>query len=784
MRRYKFKNHSLVGMVVIAQLMLLDVSAQADIAQAKIAFADSNICSPDRIDIPSALKDAPAGDPNEQPTLIKADEVESEPNVIRLSGNAQATQGKRGIYAEQITYDKRSNQATATHNVRFYTARGDEVLADSLHLQMDTATGVAQNVRAQFVDELPPQTSRTHHNYLEDYSLLAPFRNKGLPATEPSTTDNQTYVRFRATADRIEFDGVEHERLYNTRFSSCTRGNEDVVLQAKEIELDYTAGVGTAKSIVVKFKRIPLLYLPIASFPITSKRKSGFLIPDIRSERASGIIISAPYYINIAPNYDATVIPKIVTKRGVQLYGEYRYLTQQSAPYQSSGIIKAEVLPADAVFKRNRYALIYQHKQDFNDNWSGGIDFQRLSDTHYLEDFSSGFGATSLSYVPQRADLLYQSSELFFKASLSAYQTVNSNVSVTDAPYSRLPEINLNLKPRELGSFKYGIESDFTHFKLPSNRPSGRLSGRATGTRLRTKPHISFPIHRSYGYVIPKISLQTIDYTLDSGNLSSISVPIISVDSGLFFERTFERKDARFFQTLEPRLFYVKIPPKLKQEIRPNFDSGIRENNSFSHLFRENRFFGGDRVGDTHQITLGLTSRITDSVGKQRLKVSLGQIFFLDRREVGLSNTTPPETQNQSSFVTEITATVTEDWDIRTFTRIDKANTVEFARISVDYYHSPRRNATIGYSLDKDSSEQVNLAFQLPIARRWQIDGEGKYSTRQSEIREFAVGINYDSCCWAVKLLAERSLVGIDKFQNRFTIALELGVLGRVRHHE
>ncbi len=783
---HKFSNHLLIGIAIMVAVIMQDAVAQSDLIRQKIGFASGDVCKPDRIDVPQVLKAAPAGDTNEQPIRFEAEHIESASDTqIKLSGNAEVTQGKRGIYAGQIEYNQQTARATALDKVRFYTVNGTEVRADSFHFQMDSVTGAAHNVRVQFVDETPHQTARAHQNYSEDYSLFAPLRNKASPATEQPSTDDQHYVRARATADSIEFEGAGRERLHNATFSNCKQDNDDVVLSAKELELDHTKGIGIAKSVSVKFKRIPLFYLPIVSFPIANKRKSGFLLPDIRSERASGTIIRVPYYINIAPNHDATVIPKLLSKRGAQLYGEYRYLLQKTVSRQSGqsgGIVKAEVLPSDAVFNHNRYALSYQHKQDFNDHWSSQIDFQTLSDTHYLADFNSSFGATSLSHVPQHADLQYRSHNLFFQARVTGYQIANDSVNMKDNPYRRLPEINLNLKARDFAPLKYGIDSTFTRF---THRDNTRVSG----IRWRSKPYISLPIRFGSGYFIPKISLQATDYTLNhhAGDAPLVTVPIISIDSGLFFERVLKRNDYLFFQTLEPRLFYVNIPAKRKQVRLPNFDSSVMDNNSFSHLFRENRFFGGDRVGDTEQITLGLTSKIIDSDGQQRLKLSMGQIFFLADRQIGLPATIAPETEKQSDFLTEVTAQVTADWNIRGFARIgSQSNEVKFARISADYYHSARRNAVIGYSRDKDSKdarEQMNLEFKLPLARRWQLDGEIKYATRENEARDLAIGISYDNCCWSSKLLVERYLVAAGNFKNRVTIALELGVLGKGNHH-
>ncbi len=790
---HKFRPHMLIALAMIMpETMLANVYAQSDIPATELGFTGFFVCQPDRIDVPPELKNAPASDeadPSDQAIFFEADQVESEYSQINLSGKAQVIQENQALYADQITYDRQTARAVATGSVKLYSSKGDEILADSLDLDINTFVGSANNVRVQFAEQTPYYTQREQQNYIEDYSILAPFRNKLAANTSPKKitkkiTDSDTYAGARATAETITFAGADYTRLDKTTFSSCRQGDDDVLLAAKEIELDHLAGIGTVKSMTVKFKHIPIFYFPRISFPINNKRKTGFLFPRLAQEEASGSIFELPYYINISPNQDATVIPKFLSKRGVQLYGEYRYLTAQS-----TGMVKAEVLSADAVANADRHAFSYAHQQDFNDKWNMDIDLQKLSDTHYLSDFSEDFGVRSSSYLPQRATLWYRSPALFFNMAVASYQVANSHVTLADRPYKRLPQVKLNLKPQNLAMFNYGIDSEFSRFQHPDDR----LSGRLPGTRFRANPYISLPIRRSYGYIIPKLSLQTINYTLNnpSDESPSLIVPIASIDSGLFFERAFERKHSRFVQTLEPRWLYLNIPAKLEQQMFPNFDSGSGSNSSFAHLFRENRFFGGDRVGDTHQLTLGLTSRIIDDNGKQRLKISAGQIFFLEDRKISLLATTSTttvatasDTAHQSDFMSEVSAQINEDWNVRGFTRMDSSfNNLKFIQISADYYHSHRRNSSLSYSRIKDASAQLNLEFTAPIAHRWQIYAQNHYSTREHKTRSFDIGITYNGCCWASNLLAERYLDDSGNFKNRVTISLELGILRKMRTH-
>ena len=627
--RIQFKKIVIATVSAFAVIPTINIYAQSS---GDIGFADASVCLPDTIDIPLAIKESEKGNPDELPTNIEADEIESgADNVITLSGNAQVVQGKRGIFADVITYNQDSYKATAEGNVKFYTPNGSVLSAESMQLEVDTFIGSAGNVEFKVAESSPNIAYREHNNYVEDYSILAPYRNRSKATVESNDEiDENKYVRARGTADSVEFEGKDYELFYNTSMTTCAEGNDDVMLMAKEIELDHVNGTGRAKSMKVKFKNIPIFYFPTVTFPITDARKTGFLFPGIGYEDESGMILEAPYYINIAPNRDATVIPRVLSERGVQLYGEYRYLTENS-----DGILKAEILPSDDVFGDDRHAFSLQHDQDFGKRWDANIDLQDVSDTDYLRDFANDVDVTSSTFVPQRARLNYRGKNINLRAKLSAFEPVNQSISLSSRPYEELPEISLDLKKQSLGAFKFGIDSEFTDFQHDDNEL-------VSGTRLRVKPYVILPLEKIYGYVKPKFSLQSISYSLDNnptGDTSpSASIPIFSVDSGLFFDRAFERNGNPFLQTLEPRLFYVNIPDEIEQEAFPDFDSGGGSNSSFGHFFRENRFFGGDRVGDTHQISLGLTSRIiNDDTGDQRLKLSLGQIFFIDDREVGLT---------------------------------------------------------------------------------------------------------------------------------------------------
>ena len=747
---------------------------------APVGFADQAVCMPGLINVPEALRTAPSGNAEDLPTEIEADEFETAGELVNLIGNAQVVQGNRGVYADRIEYDQESYKAAASGNVKFYTSNGDEITADSMNLEVDTFIGEAKQVGIKIVDTNPSFSHRNHQNYTEDYSVFAPFRNRVTVTEEEESEeveakDKKYYQRARATGESMEFEGNDYEVLHDAVMTTCPDGNNDVQLAAKRLELDHATGIGTAKSMTVRLKNVPIMYFPTISFPINDERKTGFLFPSIGDDDESGTILSIPYYINIQNNVDATVTPRILTERGIQVYSELRYLTENS-----DGSVRFEVLPSDRVFNdEDRYAFSFDHNQEFGNNWRASIDLEDVSDAEYLRDFTNSVDIVASSFVPQRASLTHSNDLISFQANVQKYEVVNSALPQSSLPFDILPRLNLSLVQQELGLLKFGVKGEFVQFDHED-------SARFTGSRTSVVPHISLPIEEVFGYIEPKISLHNISYSLDTpaGNASptspSAAIPVYSIDGSLVFERPLQ--SGAYYQTLEPRLFYVNIPTEADQNDFPIFDTGESVPSSFGHFFRENRFFGGDRVGDTEQLTLGLTTRILDDAdGSEKLKLSIGEVIFLKDREIRLTPDQPPLTETESDFIAELTASINADWNASGFMSIDNAtNDLEVLRLSTNYYHSPRRNASFAYTEVNNGLEQLSIDFDVPLSPHWQLGANASYSLQDDELRSSAINLSYDGCCWAVRIGTQRFLDGRGEFNNRFLITLELDDLGRI----
>ena len=756
-------------------------TAQSPTLDAQVEFAGAEICRPGLIKVPAELKAASGG--AGLPIHIEADSIEtSADNTVILRGSAEVVQGARGVYAERIVYHRDTYRANATGGVVFYTAGGDEIRAEALDLEVDTFVGKGSDVRIKIADDDPFGRED------EDYRV-GDRRDDG-------QNDDKVYARARATARNVDFEGGDFQRLENVTMTTCAEGNDDVLLSAREIELDHAAGVGTAKSMTVKFKQIPIFYFPTATFPINDQRKTGFLFPSAGYDNESGVMAEAPYYINIAPQYDATVTPRVLSERGEQLLGEFRYLGENGR-----GTLRGEFLPEDDAYKdadgkdADRYAFKYDHRHRFGDDWRATVDWQTLSDSDYLRDFASAVAdevnVVASSYVAKKAELDYFGEALRFSARGLAYDSTNDAISRADRPYQTVPQLQLEVEPRKLGFFRGEVEAQYSNFRHDDK-------DEVNGTRLRVKPSISVPLEKSYGYIVPKASLQTIRYSLDDNdpaddNAPAVKIPIYSIDGRLFFDRQITTGGgASYSQTLTPRLFYVSIPEKRGQNEFPDFDTSVGSNSSFAHFFRENRFFGGDRVGDTEQISVGVTSRIIDNAtGRQRFKLSLGQIFYLKDRKIGLppAESEPlaePETENASGLLGEVTAAVSENWDVTGFARWhDRRDKLGAFRLSADYHRDKRRNASVDYTYNDaesaQTSDQINLAFQTPLGPRWQLQGSGAYSLEEDEVQSAGIGLSYDGCCWAARVASQRYLDGEGKQKSRLIFTFELDDLGRIR---
>ncbi len=722
--------------------------------------ADARFCQPFKIHLPRQLMTASEGPVDSLPIIMEANEIQrAEADMILLLGDVVIQQGKRTIHANAITYFPESQHADARGQVVLYTVAGDELRAESLNVQLETRRVVADTISIRIAD------------------TRSPPRDQPIPLTGDrgnGSTEKTVNQRARVMGDRLEMQGRDKMVLTNASMTTCPEGNQDVVFQASKLELDHATGIGTASGMRVQLKGIPVFYFPRLSFPINEARKTGFLSPSIGHEGSSGVVFEWPFYLNLAPAMDATVTPRFLSQRGGQVWGEFRYLGRQS-----SGMVQTEYLPSDNQSGgRDRYALNFDHSQAFGEHWQWGIDLQDVSDLEYIRDFSSDLDTRASSLITRRSRLEGYGHWLDFHIQLRAQESVNRRIYTSQTPYRTLPEVGLRLRPRRFGIFQGGGAVRWTRFDHQDDRL-------VRGVRTLIRPYLSIPLQRPYGSLEPRVSLQSVHYRLDNAPDHSLaeSIPIFSLDGKLVFERLFDRGGKTYYQTLEPRLYYLNIPERSAQSTFPDFDTQEIQPRRYDHFFREGRFLGGDRVGDTEHVAVGLTSRVMDQdTGIQRLKLNLGQIFYLKDRHIRLNASEGPMTGRRSDVMANMTAMFHQHWSVDGFALWGmESGHLDRYWLSVDYRPGWRRKATLAFSEGDESRKLMQLELSVPWGPRWQMDLNTAYSVEENEFRFSTIGMSHHGCCWAMRLEYRHFPDEGGGHRDQVRMTLQLDGLGKMR---
>ncbi len=679
--------------------------------------------------VPPAAADAPLVAQRAQ-TVIEAQHAHTDQHtgLSEFTGDVRLTRDGQRLNADYLRYDRTGDRAEARGAVRLETAQGDVFTTERLHLKLDEHTGASE---------------------AGEYTLSA--------------------ANARGNTARIEFAGRDLTVLHDARYTTCPVGQEDWFLELERLELDSTSKVGTARHASVRFFGVPVFYFPYLNFPISKTRKSGFLMPSIGRTDKSGAELVVPYYFNLAPNYDDTLTAHYLAKRGLQLHNEFRYLT-----HRASGRADLEILPGDDLYGDDRAALHLRHQQTFNPYWSANVELRGVSDKHYLEDFGDRLEIAAQTHLPQNAEINYRGPRFAFTARVNGYQTVDPAIAPLDRPYARLPQLWLATNsPVEPNRLNAQFEAEWVNFK----REAG-----VSGTRLNAASGLSLPLAASWGFLAPRASLRHITYGLNEAapmdDTPSITRGVFSLDGGLFFERAIGFGVRSFTQTLEPRLFYLYVPYR-DQNSLPNFDTGVPDL-SFESLFREQRLVGGDRIADANQLTAAVTSRfLDDHDGTERLRLSLGQIYYFADRRVNVPAGTL--TQRSSDLVAEAAAWLPANVAARAFVQWDHRHD-EAARASLYIQHMPARDriVNLGYQFIRGSLEQLDVSAEWPLTARWTLQARTLYALRDDRNLESYAGVVYHTCCWALRVFASRRLSEGTTQTSGIHLELELTGLGKL----
>ncbi|MAD91326.1 MAG: hypothetical protein CMQ54_01160 [Gammaproteobacteria bacterium] len=550
----------------------------------------------------------------------------------------------------------------------------------------------------------------------------------------------------RGSADVLEISRNGRLELGDVEYTTCPFGSEDWLIQGKSIVLDTKKGISSVKGMKLKFKGLPILYSPYLSFPLGNTRKSGLLTPEIGSSGRSGNEIRLPWYLNIAPNFDATITPRLLSNRGVQVAAEFRYLTKKN-----KGFIAADYLPDDNLINIARHQFKLEHQTLFGNGWRNQINLNEVSDNQYYEDLGGSLSISSVTHLNRSIRLDYYSPNLSILGQIQDYQTIDDVISENQKPYRRLPQILINGNWSMPLGFRFGFDGEAVNF----DRDIG-----VTGWRFNASPKLEVPIKRPGWFFTPAIALDHTFYQLkntlpnEQTSLSRIT-PITSVDTGLFLERSM--KNSKRIQTIEPRLLYTYIPHR-DQDNLPIFDTIIPDFN-LVQLFRKNRYLGVDRIGDTNHFSVGVTTRILNlSSGRELMSATIGQTRYLSDHTVKLGSQNIL-TDKTSDYIAQLRILLFKNvnFDFGHQWGSGNENTTK-TEARLQYKPSNNKVLNISYRFRKNSLEQADLSWSWPLANRWNFVGRYNFSLRDKEVLEQFFGLEYESCCWGLRLVSRRHL--------------------------
>lgn len=616
------------------------------------------------------------------------------------------------------------------------------------------------------------------------------------------------------TASNATMLNKQHMRLKDVNYSGCPCPEPAWYIRSPRVDLHFDENEGIARHGMLFFKGMPLLYSPYLSFPIRKERKSGFLMPTYGTTSKGGFDFTLPYYLNLAPQYDATITPRYMSKRGVQLGTEFRYLGSRY-----SGMAYGTYLHNDNVTNEDRWLYSLQHQHRLGGGFSASFDLNRVSDDDYFRDFSSfGLNEATNTYLPSTARLSW-SGYKYFSASLSAqtYQTLQDRTATYLTPqYNKLPELYVRGARYNWGGFDVESDNYATRFRMPFY--SGRFTEfdayrdrriAPNGTRLSSYTTVAYPIVRPGWYVTPKAGIHLSQYNTEwfeselpgyvgRPNTQSRAVPIMSLDSGMTFERTTTLFGNDSIQTLEPRVYYLKVPYRDQSQI-PYYDTSLATFN-FAQAFDENIFSGGwDRIANADQLTVGLTTRWLDAdTGFERLTLSAAQRLYFEDQRVTLAGETP-RTDAKSDYLIGATAALTDKLNVRFDAQFNPESN-DRNRMTAGFRWEPKRLASLSasYRYERDptairdrtytptpesdrSREQVYFTGQWPLTSKLYAVGRLDYSLKEKRSTQSIVGFEYKGdCCWVGRVVMQRYAVSKEDANSAIFFQLELSGLGSI----
>ena len=653
------------------------------------------------------------------PTRVQAQRVDSSnQSVYHLSGEVKLQRADQQLQAERIDYNDGSTDYDARGNVRYQEA-GQLLAASHMRGNTDAGRGIADDVRYQMLD-----------------------------------------ARGNGTAGQGQMLDAQHTRYSQATYSTCDVGHHLWEFRAKSITIDKETGVGVARNATMRLGNVPFLYLPYFSFPVDDRRKSGFLYPTIGNTSRSGYEISTPYYLNLAPNYDATLDPRIYSERGAMLAGEFRYLTPGSR-----GQLNVEYVPNDHgesdgladTQGDSRYLVKFSDRTLLWKGWQFVGSYNHASDSSYLYDYGDALSHAAVYTLGSNAAIV--GGGKWWNASFGGtiYQNVNPFVTDRGLPYRQLPYA------------KFGMDvplSRWLEFGMDTSAVAFRKTGFVEGQREDIYPYLAADFGTSAWFVRPRLAYRYTAYQLGSdyqdygyrgplGNGAitpfdqkspTRSLPVVSLDSGLVFDRSTTLFGSGYTQTLEPRLYYLYVPYRNQNNL-PLFDTNVM---SFDYwqLFSTNQFSGADRQMDANNLTAALTTRLLDDSGVERVSASIGQIHYFSPQKVLATDWV------RSAYVAQLDVQLSDRWRLNSaYQWSPNTRLTDMAAVQLQ-----RRLRTDGifnfsYRYRRGLLEQYSASVVYPVSERWRLVGSWTYSVKDRQSVDALAGVEYDSCCVSLRLV-------------------------------
>lgn len=660
-----------------------------------------------------------------------------------LEGEAQIKQLDLLLHADRITYDTDTTDYSTEGHVRFQDR--------SILMSAERASGNADLDRCTLEGV--------------EYQLLS--------------------SRGNGVAQVAVMDDADHTKLSGARYSTCDLRDQQWAFAAREMVLDRVEGIGRARNVTFRVFNVPVFWLPYMRFPLDDRRVTGFLAPAIGYGSRRGVDVTLPYYLNLAPNYDATLLPRVMSQRGFMLGGEFRYLTDSSKGEFSFDYLPKDDMAADEEREYgqrvpdSRWWYRWRNSTTLNSNWGVGVDLNRVSDNRYFEDFGRGLYSSAISFLQSNAYLNGHGS--WWSASIGGddYQITDPALPQIAEPYRRLPRATFTAEKAVLGDLTGGVESEFVAFGKSafwSGNPGSRTRMQPVeGQRFDVFPYLAYPIETSAYFVRPQIGYRYTAYSLDhldsannpllKNRHPSRGTPIFSLDTGLIFERSLTFRDTAWTQTLEPRAYYLRVPYRDQDDI-PLFDTQEIPF-TFGQMFRTNRFVGADRQMDANDLSLALTTRfLEDATGTERLSASIGQIRYFDDQRVQLPNR-PPTDWSGSTYAAEIDVRPSDRWRVVLDQQWNpNSKHTDLSTVTVQNRYGSEGVVNFSYRYRRDFLEQVDLSALVPLTPGWRLIGRWNYALNnpnpnpadpkgyEGRTLERFIGVERDTCCVSWRLLA------------------------------